>query len=264
MSQRVITGIVAGAAFIGLLIWGSLPFQIFVGLLALVALSELFKMARLPILTLEGLLASLACLVLAMPFVSELLLLGKNGPFLLFGAVILSMLSAAVFSNGKYSFAHVSFPFLCAFYVGFGFQALNMARISGIHIVLFGIFIVWATDSGAYFVGRSLGRHKLIPSVSPNKTIEGALGGVLSAVAASFIMVSFFKDKLPDLPLFEYLLLAALFSCAAQLGDLVESSIKRQFNVKDSGVILPGHGGILDRFDSMLFVLPLMYLLGLF
>lgn len=264
MSQRIITAIIAGTVFIVLLVLGGIYFQVFIGLLALIALSELFKMRRLPILTLEGLLASLSCLVLTMPFVSDFLSLDKNGPFLLFGALLFVMLSASVFSNGKYSFAHVSFPFLSAFYVGFGFQALNQARMSSLYIVLFGILIVWATDSGAYFIGRSFGRTKLIPSVSPNKTVEGAVGGVFLAVLLSFLLISFLGDKLPDLPLIEMLLLSALFSCAGQLGDLVESSIKRQFNVKDSGVILPGHGGILDRFDSMLFVLPLMQLLGLF
>ncbi|MDR2976636.1 MAG: phosphatidate cytidylyltransferase [Streptococcaceae bacterium] len=264
MKQRIITGVVAGAIFIAFLVLGGYFFQVFVGILAFLALSELFKMKGLHILSLEGALATLAVLVIAMPFVTKLLKLGADGPFLLFGIFIFAMMAVMVFSKGKYSFDDLAYPFLSAFYVGFGFQALNLARVSGIVIVLFALFIVWSTDSGAYFIGRQFGRHKLIPSVSPNKTIEGSIGGIVSAVIVAVIMGIFLKAQLPSMPLWLLAALTVIFSAIGQLGDLVESSIKRHFEVKDSGKILPGHGGILDRFDSMIFVLPIMHLLGLF
>lgn len=264
MKQRIITGVVAGAVFIAFLVLGGYFFQVFVGLLAFVALSELFKMKGLHILSVEGALATLATLVLAMPFVAKLLKLEADGPFLLFGLFIAAMMAVMVFSHGKYTFDDLAYPFLSAFYVGIGFQALNLARISGIVVVLFAMLIIWTTDSGAYFIGRQFGKHKLIPSVSPNKTIEGSVGGILCAVVIAIIMGIFFKDQLPLIPLWLLAILAVIFSAIGQLGDLVESSIKRHFEVKDSGKILPGHGGILDRFDSMLLVLPIMHLLGLF
>lgn len=112
-------------------------------------------------------------------------------------------------------------------------------------------------------VGRQVGKHKLWPDISPNKTIEGALGGIASAivVAVVFILVqpNVFQHNLVTMVIF-----TIIFSVVGQFGDLVESAIKRHYGVKDSGKILPGHGGILDRFDSMLFVFPMMHLLGVF
>ena len=145
------------------------------------------------------------------------------------------------------------------------FQNFISARSAGFEVLLFALFIVWATDIGAYLFGRRFGRHKLMPDVSPNKTIEGALGGILSAVVVAALFLVFTANK----GLFPYqmpvmLVLTVLFSIVGQFGDLVESSIKRHYGVKDSGNILPGHGGILDRFDSLLFVFPIMHLCGLF
>lgn len=264
MKQRIITGVVAGAIFIAFLVLGGYFFQLFVGLLTFVAMSEMFKMKGTKFLTFEGILSAIAAMVLSMPFVSNLLNMGSNGPFMLFAFFIFAMLAATVFSKDGYNIENIAFPFLSAFYIGIGFQSLSFARSADTITVLFAVFIVWAGDTGAYFVGRSFGKHKLLPAVSPHKTIEGSIGGVASAVLVSAIMLFFFRSSLPSLPIWELLLLSALFSCVAQLGDLVESSIKRHFAVKDSGKILPGHGGILDRFDSMIFVLPLMHLLGLF
>lgn len=116
--------------------------------------------------------------------------------------------------------------------------------------------IVWLGDSGAYYAGRSLGRHKMAPVVSPNKTWEGAVAGfVVSLIAAA--VWSYFRLERLDLPL---LGVAALTAVAAQVGDLMESLIKRGAGVKDSGHVLPGHGGVLDRMDAMLFAAPVMLL----
>jgi len=130
--------------------------------------------------------------------------------------------------------------------------------------VLLALFIVWATDSGAYLVGTRYGRRKLLPKVSPNKTIEGSLGGIISAVLVSAIFISVRPQVATPYSFVTMLLLTVVFSIAGQFGDLVESAIKRHFGVKDSGKFIPGHGGVLDRFDSLLFVFPLMHLFGLF
>jgi len=126
--------------------------------------------------------------------------------------------------------------------------------------VMFGMLIVWITDSGAYIVGRAIGKHKLAPKISPNKTWEGSIGGSVVAVLVVPTLFSLF-GWLPNYNLFELLGIAILLSIAGQFGDLIESGFKRHYGVKDSGNILPGHGGILDRFDSMLIVMPLMALL---
>lgn len=119
------------------------------------------------------------------------------------------------------------------------------------------LFIVWATDIGGYFFGKWFGKRKLYAAVSPKKTWEGAIGGaVLSIlVAAAFQYFGFLKNT----SWLDVAIMAVLISVASQLGDLCESVIKRSFGVKDSGKILPGHGGFLDRFDGVLFALPITY-----
>jgi phosphatidate cytidylyltransferase len=138
---------------------------------------------------------------------------------------------------------------------------------AGTLLLMLPISLTWATDTGAYFVGRSIGRHKLIPSVSPAKTIEGAIGGILVAVIAAWLYVTFLLRPVAQLTMLPIglTIFAILVSCVAQTGDLAESLFKRNAGVKDSSRLLPGHGGILDRFDSLLFVLPAAYvLLGYF
>jgi phosphatidate cytidylyltransferase len=122
--------------------------------------------------------------------------------------------------------------------------------------VFFLVVIIWVNDSGAYITGRLVGRHKLSPVISPNKSIEGAVGGVLSGVAAAFIMNAYIGLELGPLTL---TLLAVSMGLVAIAGDLIESVIKRAVGAKDSGSIIPGHGGMLDRIDSLIFTIPLLY-----
>lgn len=131
----------------------------------------------------------------------------------------------------------------------------------GTALVFAPVLITWASDTFAYFVGRAWGRHKLIPRVSPGKTVEGAVGAVIGSVlvgGAYALVLQPFTTYRPGLV--EMAVFGLLVSVAAQLGDLVESLIKRDTGVKDSGTLLPGHGGALDRFDSLFFTLPLAYL----
>jgi phosphatidate cytidylyltransferase len=130
--------------------------------------------------------------------------------------------------------------------------------------VLFALCIVWATDIGAYMIGRQIGRHKLMPKVSPNKTVEGFVGGILSAVVVAAVYLLVDRQVVGNYSFVVTLVLVVIFSIFAQFGDLVESAIKRHFGVKDSGKLIPGHGGILDRFDSLIFVFPIMHFFGLF
>jgi len=123
------------------------------------------------------------------------------------------------------------------------------------------LITIMSCDSFAYFVGRALGRHKLYPAVSPNKTIEGALGGLFGAVLAVLIVKYTF---LPEIGLFGAVLIGLLLGVMGQLGDLFESLLKRACQVKDSGTMIPGHGGILDRLDSLLFAFPLVYYIARF
>jgi phosphatidate cytidylyltransferase len=136
---------------------------------------------------------------------------------------------------------------------------------SGALLLMLPMLATWASDTGAYAVGRLLGRHKLIPKVSPGKTVEGAIGGLVASVIVAWAFSEYVLRSAAQLG-FKHLPWGAIafgvvVRAAAQIGDLFESLIKREAGMKDSSRILPGHGGILDRLDSMFFVLPVSYLL---
>lgn len=264
MKERIIWGAIAAAIFIPLLVIGNLPFQLFAGLLAMLGVSEMLRMKRLEFFSFEGILAMLAAFVLTVPMTNYLSFLPIDANFACYGFIVFLILAGTVFNSERYSFEDAAFPIAASLYVGIGFQNLVNARLVGVDKVLFALFIVWATDMGAYFVGRKIGKRKLLPQVSPNKTIEGSLGGIASAVVVALVFMLIDRSVYAPHALLTMLLFVMLFSLFAQFGDLVESAIKRHFAVKDSGKLIPGHGGILDRFDSIIFVFPLMHLIGLF
>src|SRR5688572_282217 len=126
----------------------------------------------------------------------------------------------------------------------------------GWKLVFFLLLVVWLGDSGAYYVGKKFGKHKLSPRISPKKTIEGLAGGIaVSIIAAIVIHFTFFQN----FPLHHAIIAGVILSVAGVVGDLAESMWKRSAAVKDSGTLLPGHGGFLDRFDSILFTAPILY-----
>jgi phosphatidate cytidylyltransferase len=139
----------------------------------------------------------------------------------------------------------------------------SVGRNAGTAIVFFPVLLTWASDVGAYAFGRLIGRRKLIPSVSPGKTVAGALGGLLVTLLVAAAYVTWVLRPVASLSLGVGALVgfALAVSAAAQLGDLAESLLKRDAGVKDSSHLIPGHGGVLDRFDSLFFVLPLSYVL---
>lgn len=136
-------------------------------------------------------------------------------------------------------------------------------------LILLGLAGAWVSDTGAYFVGRALGRHKLAPVVSPKKTVEGAAGGILCCLAGYLLIaaayplaLSHFLGIEAQVSLLLVALIAPVVSVAGMLGDLTASVIKRQNGVKDYGNIMPGHGGVMDRFDSVLFTVPTVFMLS--
>ena len=179
-----------------------------------------------------------------------------------FYLLALVMLVYTVISKNRFSFDDAGVLLLGGLYAGLGFRFMMIARAESLWMILYALLIVWITDSGAYLIGRKIGKNKLAPHISPNKTWEGSIGGSLSAVVIVGAYLYFVQGAFPYS--FSIMLLWTLvFSVGGQLGDLIESAFKRHYGVKDSGKILPGHGGILDRFDSLLFVLPLMHFAGL-
>ena len=148
---------------------------------------------------------------------------------------------------------------------GFFFFVPLVVALSALHqidssLVLLLLALIWAADSGAYIVGRAIGKNKLLPSVSPGKTIEGVLGGTLSSLGVMFVYVRFGFENATFEQYFFYGVLSLVVTLASILGDLFESLHKRLAEVKDSGILLPGHGGLFDRIDSLTASAPIFFL----
>ena len=154
-------------------------------------------------------------------------------------------------SLGATVFSQLYIPFLIS-------HVLLLSRVpSGRQWILLLFFVVFSCDTGAYYVGHRWGRHKLWPAVSPGKTVEGAIGGLVSSVAMSLLVGTLLPLDVASVGFF--LALGFVLSLVGQVGDLMESMLKRVSQVKDAGGILPGHGGLLDRLDSLIFAFPVMY-----
>ena len=174
---------------------------------------------------------------------------GSHGkPLEVVGTTILGVF----YTGGTLSFAY-----------GMRYHPYAVGATAGASLVALPIVLTWATDIGGFTVGRTFGRQKLMPSISPRKTIAGAVGGLAVAVALSVLYAQFVLRPLAGLSMrwWGAALFGVVVSLAAQVGDLVESMLKRQAGVKDSSHLIPGHGGMLDRMDSLLFTLPIGYAL---
>ena len=282
MKQRVITGLVGGILFVSLMYLGGMWYSSFILLLALIGFYEFMRMAGIRPFGIAGILGYVILIsILSTNFVGlwtvaikylsvqQLMAISTSTSEIILPMIILLLLYT-VASKNKFNIEHAALTLFGALYIGFGFHYVTIARsyvgMGGFWLTLLIWFAIWSTDSGALFAGRAFGNRKLWPEISPNKTIEGALGGWISAiivvVVTDWLLLTL---NVPGaLPLSQAFNIALVTGVVAQLGDLVESAYKRHFGVKDSGRIIPGHGGVLDRFDSMLIVFPILYLFGLY
>lgn len=265
--KRILTAIVALPILL-YTVWSQNPyfFVALAAVAAMLALGEFYvlasKVGGTPQLVIghAAALVILASFVIARPSVAVAAMI----------ALAIISLAAALISSGEMrnSFASVSTTVFGVVYVALlpacliGVRMLpdEVSRLTAPHLAskLLTMFfaLVMMTDTGAYYVGRSIGRHKLAPRISPGKTIEGAIGGFLAAVVTGALCkLTFFSE----IPLTHAIALGAGIGLIGQIGDLAESMLKRGAGVKDSGNLLPGHGGMLDRIDSILFCAPLLY-----
>lgn len=264
LKHRVITGVV-GVPLIILAIWFGGPWiTIFIAAAALACAYEFYRMAnfdrREPLLYL-GLLWTLA-LVLSTYFRNPDLL-----PIVVTAAILVSLICLLLRPSREKAFDRWAWTIAGALYIGWMLSYwLNLRGLEdGRNWVYLAMLTTFANDTGAYFIGRSRGKHKLAPRISPAKTWEGAIGGLASALAGAVVIATVLRLislKLGPLFVFDYwqvILLGFIVGLFAQLGDVVESLLKRNMGVKEAGSLLPGHGGVLDRFDSLIFVGAVIY-----
>jgi phosphatidate cytidylyltransferase len=261
LKYRVITGAV-GVPLVILAIWFGDPWPWFTLLIAAAALAgtyEFYHMAnfdrREPLLYL-GLLFSLA-LVSSPHYRSPDVL-----PIVITAAMLISLICLLCRPSREEAFRNWAWTIVGALYVGWMLSYwLSLRGLEdGRNWVYLAMLTTFANDTGAFFIGRARGKHKLAPAISASKTLEGAIGGLLSGIAAAVVIATVLNLISPfTFRYWQIILLGFLVGLFAQLGDLVESLLKRNMGVKESGNLLPGHGGILDRFDSLIFVGVVVY-----
>ncbi len=232
-------------------------FAAMVALIGALALYEFLVLGRRKGYVLPIPLCIAVMLVITASFVLEPLSV-EMGVFL----ALLVIPTAYVFARGdlEHALPSSALAITATLYVGMLSGSLIRLRndfpVIGPKLVFFLLLVVWLGDAGAYYVGRQFGRHKLSPRISPKKTIEGLAGGVAtSIIAAVVIHYTFFRE----FPIVHAIVAGVVLSVAGVIGDLAESMWKRSADVKDSGTLIPGHGGFLDRFDSIFFTTPILY-----
>jgi len=254
---REITALIAAPIAIWIVGWGhEYVFDGAMALIAVLALHEFLSLGKA-----KGYDLPIALCIAIMLFIMAAFILHDLSVEIGMFAALLIIPASYVFSRKPLqdSLPSSAIAVLATTYVGMLGGSLIRLRNDfpvGWKLVYFLLLVVWLGDSGAYYVGRTLGKHKLSPRISPKKTIEGLAGGIVtSVITAVVIQMTFFHE----FPLHHAIIAGVILSFAGVVGDLAESMWKRSADVKDSGTLIPGHGGFLDRFDSILFTAPILY-----
>jgi phosphatidate cytidylyltransferase len=289
LTRRVLFAVVAAPLGIWIVLAGDWPLAALLAVASALAAWEFFRMARaagasplsdvgtaaaglVPLavhahfLELYTLRPSHAAVVLLAILAATIWARGVRGRPLTAGAV--SVLGV-LYTGGLLSFAytlryHDTVRYYDAVAARSGAHLAGVAVSPGGVLLLMPVLLTWASDIGAFFVGRAIGRRKLMPAISPSKTVAGAVGGLLASIVVAWLAVRLALRPVAQLAFSPLgtIVFGAVISIAAQVGDLFESLLKREAGVKDSSSLIPGHGGVLDRFDSLLFALPTAQLLA--
>jgi phosphatidate cytidylyltransferase len=266
----VVSALIAVIILIAVVCSGQIILGISVFFVSLLAMYEYFKSLRnagyRPVRAV-GYISCAGILLLCFDRVPKTLFLEQILSFktLIFAVfiMIVALFSFSIFLHSKYNIVDISLTFFGVFYIAFLLSFIVFTRNLNN-----GFFFVWlifigafSTDTMAYFAGRFFGKHKLMPAISPKKTVEGAIGGVIGCALTSLLYGLYLNKSgsIGFIPYYHFLLMGILCGIISQVGDWAASAIKRFVKVKDFGNIMPGHGGALDRFDSILFTAPVVY-----
>ena len=263
MKTRIISAIVALIIVVPLIILGGIPYYIGMGLVSIIGFYEINKTIdkseRIPLYIKIGILIPYLCMVLYGTGSNEFMIDHK---LLILDIFICTLPLIGV--NKKYYDADDALKMLAVtLLLGISFNFMIVIRNISLYYLLYVVTITIASDTFAHFFGTMIGKTKLCPEVSPNKTVEGLVGGV---TFGTFLGSVFFMTLIaPNANIYLVVLISFILSLISEIGDLIFSAIKRKYNVKDYGNIMPGHGGVLDRLDSIIFaMLAFSYLVSLF
>jgi len=263
LGSRVLVAIFGAPLVIYLILKGGLPFVFLVLLINLVAQFELYKLTEHKGMLPLKILGLIGTVFITLSFYKY----GIEKLWIIITLLFYATLLIELFRNKTSATLNIAATTWGIFYptVFFGFMILlrELPNELGQNYVLGGKWIIlmlitiWICDTAAYFIGKTIGKHKLFPRVSPNKTIEGSVAGLVFSFITAYILHLTYIDSIS---LLHCLIIALIVGTFGQVGDLIESIFKRDAGVKDSSNLLPGHGGMLDRFDAPLFVAPIVYL----
>lgn len=266
LKTRVITAIIGFLIALGAITLGGVTYDLLITLLALIGWREFVFLSRAKHVRVPVLWGYIAILVIMISSWFDYYI----GSLVFFVFALLANYMMCTFGEEKYNISSVSYSVFGLLYIVVGFLSLLLIRQDslythlnmpmegtswGVVMLWLLLFTTWASDTFAYFSGRAFGKRKIVPSISPNKTLEGFIGGFIGCIITGAIY-----SVLSQIPMSIGVYIGIICGILSPLGDLFESKLKRLCNVKDSGTLLPGHGGVLDRFDSLLFGAPVTLL----
>lgn len=257
MKDRVIGGIFVILMTLIMLLPGGIVSAVVLAVISSIGIYELYRVYSLEKTVLAGLAYAETIIFYGLLYFEQEYFLP---PFIL--AVLMILLVIYVIMFPKYKDKDVEKAFFGFIYLTVMLSYVYRLRSleAGLMLSFFILISTWGNDVFAYLVGSAIGKHQFSPKVSPNKSIEGFIGGILGAAFVSYIYAFFLKDNIPFRPIY-CAVIAALGAIPAVIGDLAASAIKRDNEIKDYGHLIPGHGGIVDRFDSVIFTAPIIYYL---
>ena len=263
LTQRFITGFIGVSLMIGAVLWNEYSLSGLFFFIAILSMREFYSWCekdQLQPQKIPGLISG-AIVYLYFSFFHDFF---KPGFFLFLIPSVFGIFIMELYTRSEKPFVNIAITMLGVVYLALPMALMNLISKGGVHdshemyhpnIILGYLFIVWAGDTGAYFSGKKFGKRKLFERISPHKTWEGSIGGALSAYVVAFIVSTYFTD----LRIIDWFLITFIVIVTGTYGDLVESMFKRSVHTKDSGNVLPGHGGFLDRFDAFFISAPFVY-----
>lgn len=254
LKQRIISGIIAAITFLFFLYLGSYAFLFLILLMSLIGFYEFIKLNQLKLTDSASIIGFIALIYFILSSQSWMGGMDEGG---LLWILMFLLLMITVFSKNRLHIEKSAVVLLGLLYIGTGFYSMIQVRLEeGLAWALMIFACIWFTDIGAYLCGRWFGKHLLWPSISPKKTVEGAVGGTVFSILTAIVFM--FSSSI-SITWIEALLLGFTIALLSQAGDFIQSAYKRHAGIKDSGKLIPGHGGILDRCDSWIIVFPFVF-----
>ena len=269
LTKRIIVAAIGIPVGIIVMYLGGIIFNVVILIISLIALIEFYKIAEkkgyptcIPIgIIIVGfpIIAVLSHKIYSVTDYKPFIDITAPHFILLFITLFFVMPLYFLFSKKENFLAGIGVAFTSFFYISLPFFSLVLLRDleNGFYYTILTFASIWVCDSAAFFIGRKFGKHKLAPNISPKKSVEGAIAGFIAST--TFFVIT--SNYLIEISLVLSIVLGVVIGIFGQIGDLIESKIKRDAGVKDSGNIIPGHGGVLDRFDSIIFVVPFVYII---